>query len=111
VGLRPCHDLAAAHVLALQSLRDGSASTKYNLGNGTTSVKDVIESVERVVGRKAPHTMAPRRPGDPAVLYASSARIRKDLGRTPRLEDVDVTIETAWRWRESHPNGYGKAKA
>jgi UDP-glucose 4-epimerase len=105
-------DLAAAHVLALQSLRNGSASTKYNLGNGRpTSVKDVIESVERVVGRKVPYTMAPRRPGDPAVLYASSARIKRDLGWKPRFDDVDVIVETAWRWRESHPNGYGKAKA
>jgi len=105
-------DLAAAHLLALQSLRGGSPSTKYNLGNGRpTSVKDVIDSVERVVGRKVPHTVAARRAGDPAVLYASSVRIRKDLGWTPRFEEVDVIVDTAWRWRESHPNGYGRARA
>jgi UDP-glucose-4-epimerase GalE len=105
-------DLASAHVLALDSLRNGAGSTKYNLGNGRpTSVKQVIDSVERVLGRKVPHTVAPRRPGDPAVLYASSARIREDLGWTPRFEDIDVIVETAWRWRESHPNGYGKANA
>jgi UDP-glucose-4-epimerase GalE len=105
-------DLAAAHVLALQSLRNGAASTKYNLGNGRpTSVRTVIDSVERVVGRKVPHTIGPRRPGDPGVLYASSARIRKELGWAPRFEDVDIIVQTAWRWRETHPHGYGKANA
>jgi len=74
-------------------------------------VRSVIDSVERVVGRKVPHTIGPRRPGDPGVLYASSARIRKELGWTPRFEDVDIIVETAWRWRETHPHGYGKANA
>jgi len=104
-------DLASAHVLALEALRSGAASTKYNLGNGRpTSVKTVIDSVERVTGRKVPHTVGPRRPGDPGVLYASSARIKKDLGWSPRFEDIDVIVETAWRWREAHPHGYGKAQ-
>lgn len=105
-------DLASAHLLSLSALRNGAASTQYNLGNGRpTSVKDVIDSVERVTGRKVPFTNAPRRPGDPAVLFASSARIRKELGWTPRFEDMDVIVETAWRWRESHPQGYRKATA
>ncbi len=102
-------DLAAAHVLALDALRGGAASTQYNLGNGRpTSVKEVIDSVGRVVGRKVPFTVGPRRPGDPAVLYASSARMRNDLHWRPELEEIDVIVETAWRWRESHPGGYGK---
>jgi UDP-glucose 4-epimerase len=105
-------DLAAAHLLSLSALRSGASSTKYNLGNGKpTSVKEVIDSVERVTGRKVPFTNAPRRPGDPAVLFASSARIRQELGWTPRFEDIDVIVETAWRWRESHPQGYRKATA
>jgi UDP-glucose 4-epimerase len=105
-------DLASAHVLALEALRGGAASTTYNLGNGRpTSVKTVLDSVKRVVGRKVPHTVGPRRPGDPAALYASSARMRKELGWAPRFEDIDVIVETAWRWRERHPHGYRKATA
>jgi UDP-glucose 4-epimerase len=101
-------DLASAHLLALAALRGGAATTQYNLGNGRpTSVNDVLESVERVVGRKVPYTVGPRRAGDPGVLFASSERIRRELGWRPRFEDIDVIVETAWRWRESHPNGYG----
>ena len=101
-------DLAAAHLLALDSLRAGGASASYNLGNGRpTSVREVVDAVERVTGRKVPYTPGPRRDGDPAVLYASSERIRKELGWTPRYESIDVIVETAWRWREAHPQGYG----
>jgi UDP-glucose-4-epimerase GalE len=105
-------DLASAHLLAVDALAKGAASTQYNLGNGRpTSVKTVLESVERVVGRKVPFTTGPRRPGDPGVLFASSARMRSELGWTPRFEDIDVIVETAWRWREAHPQGYRKATA
>ena len=105
-------DLAAAHLLALDALRQGARSTTYNLGNGRpTSVKTVIDSVERVVGRKVPFTLGPRRPGDPGVLFASSERIRTELRWTPRFEDIDVIVETAWRWRETHPAGYRRATA
>ena len=101
-------DLASAHMLALDSLRSGGPSAAYNLGNGrATSVREVADAVERVTGRKVPLTTGPRRPGDPAVLYASSDRIRKDLGWTPRYESLGVIVETAWRWREAHPAGYG----
>jgi UDP-glucose 4-epimerase len=55
-----------------------------------------------------PYTTGPRREGDPAVLYASSDRIRHELGWTPQYEDVDAIVETAWRWREKHPQGYQK---
>lgn len=97
-------------VLALESLRNGAASTKYNLGNGKpTSVRTVIDSVERVLGRKVPQTIAARRAGDPGVLYASSARSRKDVGWSPRFEDVDVIVATASRWREAHPHGDRRA--
>jgi UDP-glucose-4-epimerase GalE len=100
-------DLAAAHLLALDSLRAGGESAAYNLGNGRpTSVREVVDAVERVTGRAVPLTLGPRRPGDPAVLYASSDRIRRTLGWAPRYEDIDVIVETAWRWREAHPRGY-----
>lgn len=105
-------DLASAHLLALGALGNGAASTQYNLGNGRpTSVKTVLDSVGRVVGRKVPFTTGPRRPGDPGVLFASSARLRSELGWTPRFEDIDVIVETAWRWRDAHPQGYRKATA
>jgi UDP-glucose 4-epimerase len=102
-------DLASAHLLALEALRGGAASAKYNLGNGRpTSVRNVLDSIERVLGRKVPFTKGPRRAGDPGILYASSERIRRDLGWKPRFEEIDVIVETAWRWREAHPGGYGK---
>lgn len=100
-------DLASAHVLALDALRAGAPSGRYNLGNGRpTSVKAVLDAVEKVVGRKVPFTMGARRPGDPAVLYASSDRIKAELGWRPQYEPIETIVETAWRWREAHPNGY-----
>jgi UDP-glucose-4-epimerase GalE len=102
-------DLASAHVLALEALRSGRPSTAYNLGNGRpTSVRQVIDAVERVTGRKVPAREAPRRAGDPAILYSSSEKIRHELGWEPRFEDIDVIVETAFRWREAHPTGYPK---
>ena len=100
-------DLATAHVLALDALRSGGASTVYNLGNGRpTSVREVLAAVERATGRRVPHQIGPRRAGDPAVLYASSDRIKRELDWKPRFEDIHVIVETAWRWRATHPHGY-----
>jgi len=100
-------DLASAHVLALDALRSGQPSTAYNLGNGRpTSVRQVVDAVERVLGRKVAADVAGRRAGDPAVLYASSEKIRNELGWNPKLEDIEVIVETAFRWREAHPTGY-----
>lgn len=103
-------DLASAHLLALEALRRGAVSTAYNLGSGQpTSVKEVLAAITRVTGTAVPYTAAPRRPGDPGILYASSARIRMELGWRPRFEDIDTIVDTAWRWRRSHPRGYGEA--
>jgi len=102
-------DLAAAHVAALAALRGGAATTVYNLGNGrATSVRGIVDAVERVTGRRVPHTVARRREGDPAILFASSDRIRRELGWSPQHEDIDVIVETAWRWRDRHPHGYAE---
>ena len=105
-------DLASAHVLALEALRSGRPSTAYNLGNGRpTSVRQVVDAVERVTGRKVPAGVTDRRAGDPAILYASSEKIRRELGWNPELEDIGVIVETAFRWREAHPSGYPKPEA
>ena len=100
-------DLASAHIAALDALRAGGASTSYNLGNGRpTSVREVVDAVERVTSRVVPLTIGPRRPGDPGVLFASSEKIKRELGWRPGLEEIDVIVETAYRWRQSHPDGY-----
>jgi UDP-glucose-4-epimerase GalE len=100
-------DLASAHLLALDALDAGGASAAYNLGNGRPiSVREVVTAVERVTGRPVRPASGARRPGDPAVLYASSDRIKRELGWTPRYEPLDVIVETAYRWRAAHPTGY-----
>lgn len=98
-------DLADAHLLAMDRLERGSITV--NLGNGTGhSVLQVIEAVERISNYKVPYRIVPRRRGDPAVLVASSARARRELGWRPRFADLDEIVRTALRWREAHPNGY-----
>ena len=100
-------DLAQAHLRALEALDRGSKSDVFNLGNGRPfSVRDVLQAVERVTGRAVPHTMAARRPGDPAVLYAANSRIQAALGWAPRFADLDTMIATAWRWLQAHPQKY-----
>ncbi|MFQ3623520.1 MAG: UDP-glucose 4-epimerase GalE [Acetobacteraceae bacterium] len=99
-------DLASAHLLALEAIR--GRSVRYNLGNGTGySVREVIAAAERVTGRRVPHAIGPRRAGDPPVLVASSARIRDELGWTPRHPDLETIIAHAWGWRQANPEGYG----
>ena len=103
------NDLASAHLLALDALERGASSTAYNLGNGRpTSVRDILNSVERVTGRGVPYTAAPRRDGDPPALYSRRTRARTELGWIPQFEEVDTIVETAWRWRDRHPQGYPK---
>jgi UDP-glucose-4-epimerase GalE len=100
-------DLAAAHLAARRALESGAPSSAYNLGNGQgSSVRHVIDAVARVTGRPVPHTIGPRRPGDPARLVASSERARRDLRWTPRFADLDVIVRTAWAWHQRHPRGY-----
>lgn len=105
-------DLAEAHLLALGHLLSGGTSRAYNLGNGQPfSVRQVLDTIERVTGRAVPHTVGPRRPGDPAVLYAANDRIRRELGWRPQFADLQTIVDTAWQWRRRHPNGYGAAPA
>jgi UDP-glucose-4-epimerase GalE len=100
-------DLADAHVLALEAIVETGRSAAYNLGTGRPhSVREVIHAVEQVTGRAVPHTIGPRRPGDPAVLYAAPHKAQQELHWTPRLAALDAIVGTAWRWHRAHPRGY-----
>jgi UDP-glucose 4-epimerase len=100
-------DLAAAHLCALSALESGAASSAYNIGTGTPhSVRAVIDTVSTVVGRPVAWEAAPRRPGDPAMLYASSARAQRELNWSPRYADLEVIVRHAWQWHSTHPRGY-----
>jgi UDP-glucose 4-epimerase len=99
-------DLAQAHILALEALDRGSRT--YNLGNGQGfTVKEVIETCREVTGHPIPAVVGPRRPGDPAVLVASSEKIRRELGWKPQYPDLRTIVEHAWNWHRTHPHGYG----
>lgn len=103
-------DLADAHVKALHALSNGAASGVFNAGTGQPhSVRQVIDTVTRVVGVPVRWTAAPRRPGDPAVLYAASDRLRSELGWEPRFPDLESIVQHAWRWHQTHPRGYRTA--
>jgi UDP-glucose 4-epimerase len=98
-------DLADAHALALKVL--DRRSEIYNLGYGSGySVAEVVEMARQVTKRWISTEAAPRRAGDPAVLIASPDKIMRDLGWNPRHSELDQIIESAWRWRQAHPNGY-----
>ncbi len=94
-------DLATAHLLAVDALAGGPVT--WNLGNGAGhSVRQVIAAVERVSGLRVPYRIAARRPGDAAVLVASSARAQQ-AGWRPIHGDLDDIVATAFAWRKSHP--------
>ena len=103
-------DLACAHLLALHALEDAlqnSGPLIYNLGNGQGfSVRQVVEVAQKVAGHPIPVIESPRRPGDPAVLIASSEKIRRDLGWQPKFPDLKTIVESAWQWHRSRPDGY-----
>jgi UDP-glucose 4-epimerase len=95
-------DLAEAHVLALAAL-ERTSRIICNIGNGQGfTVLEVIESVKRVTGRPIPVEVHERRPGDPAVLVASSEKIKADLGWKPQFPELDAIIASAWKWHQIH---------
>jgi UDP-glucose-4-epimerase GalE len=100
-------DLASAHTLALEIAFRTGRSNAYNLGTGRPhSVREVIDTVERVTGRRVPWQLAPRRPGDPAALFAAAGKARDELGWQPRFPDIETIVRTAWEWHRNHPHGY-----
>jgi UDP-glucose 4-epimerase len=99
-------DLAMAHILALGAIED--KSRVYNLGSGKGySILEIIRKVEEVTGRSIDFEFGARRPGDPAKLIASSAKIRKELGWKPK-HGLDEIVRTAYAWHKAHPKGYAK---
>ena len=100
-------DLAAAHVSALRRLERGGPSGMFNLGSGNgMTVRQVLDAVGRIAARAVPHSMGPRRPGDPARLVASSHLARRELQWVPQF-DLEAIVATAWAWHTAHPDGYG----
>ena len=93
------NDLVSAHLAAIDALADGAGSAAYNLGNSQgISVREIIETAQRVCGRPIPVVEDARRPGDPAVLIAGSAKIKNDLNWRPRFESIEEIVRTAWKW-------------
>lgn len=94
-------DLAVAHILVLEHLKEKGESLALNLGNGDGySVRQVVQTVERVTGRPVPHEIGPANPGDPPQLVAASERAKELLGWEPRYPKLEQIVETAWAWRK-----------
>lgn len=102
-------DLADAHILALDYLKEGGNSNQFNLGSATGfSVKEMVEAARKATGVDIPSKIGPRRPGDPDILVANSDKARRVLGWAPKYDNVEDIIKTAWQWHQSHPEGYTK---
>jgi UDP-glucose 4-epimerase len=98
-------DLAQAHILALRALDGGSRT--YNLGNGRGfSIQELINVAREITGHPIPTRVVARRPGDPAILIASSEKIRRELGWQPQYPELRAILESAWKWHVAHPHGY-----
>lgn len=97
-------DLSRAHILALEAPRNEF----YNIGTGGgSSVREVIEACRAITGHEIPVVEQPRRAGDPPRLIAASAKIKSELGWEPRYQRLQAIIESAWKWHQLFPNGYG----
>ncbi len=102
-------DLVDAHFLALDYLKAGNPSAAFNLGNGKGfSNREIIEAARRVTRAPIPVVEEDRRPGDPAVLVASSKKAMEILGWKPKYTRLDDIIASAWNWHTAHPDGYAK---
>jgi UDP-glucose-4-epimerase GalE len=103
-------DLASAHLLALEKLAAGQPGMelKLNLGTGRgASVKEVIDHCRQITGRPIKIREVGRRAGDPPELVADASDARRELGWEPRFTNIRDVIQTAWRWHQARPRGYG----
>lgn len=100
-------DLADAHILAVDYLRNGNESSAFNLGSSIGfSNLEIVKAAREVTGKEIPAEIAARRGGDPDTLIAASEKARKVLGWKPEFDDIHKIIETAWKWHTTHPQGY-----
>ena len=100
-------DLADAHILAVDYLRNGNETSAFNLGSSTGfSNLEIVKAAREVTGKEIPAEIAARRGGDPDTLIAASEKARKVLGWKPEFDDIHKIIETAWKWHTTHPQGY-----
>jgi UDP-glucose 4-epimerase len=99
-------DIADAHVSAITEI-DRVSGDAFNVGNSRGySIREVVETARRVTGQPIPAIEATRRPGDPAVLVADASKLRRTLGWEPRYSTLDAILSTAWKWKQTHPQGY-----
>lgn len=102
-------DLAKAHILALNAIKKGASSKIYNLGNGSGfSILEVMKAVEKVTDKTVKYQFVERRAGDPAVLVASSKKIIEELGWKREFDSLEKIVETTWKWKKLHPEGFNK---
>ncbi len=100
-------DLSRAHIAAIPHLEKPGQQLFYNLGTGKPqSVREVIDTVEKVSGLKVPVQEGPRRPGDPPSLYADSSKAQNELDWKIHHLDLETIIATAWNWHKTHPEGF-----
>ena len=100
-------DLSRAHIAVFEKLKEPGQCLFYNLGTGKpTSVLEIIAAVKAVTGLEVPHTFGPRRAGDPPALYADSSKAQAELAWKPRFDDIQEIVASAWKWHESHPDGF-----
>ena len=101
-------DIADSHVRALEEI-DRVTGEAFNVGNSRGfSILEVIDAAERITGRKIPRKLGPRRPGDPAVLVASKEKLKRVLGWEASHSSLEEIIQSAWVWKQKHPNGYAQ---
>ena len=103
-------DIAEAHLLALEQIERVSGQA-FNVGNNRGySVREVLEAARRITARTIPSVETPRRPGDPATLVASSEKLRRDLGWSPGHSELQIILESAWKWKLEFPHGYDSVR-
>tara|TARA_B110000037_G_scaffold219192_1_gene283813 strand:+ start:1027 stop:2016 length:990 start_codon:yes stop_codon:yes gene_type:complete len=101
------NDLSRAHIAAFDKLEQHGTELHYNLGTGTpASVLEVIQLVQEVTGLEVPHEFGPRRDGDVPAAYAYPAKAIAELAWKIEFPDIKSIVETAWKWHESHPDGF-----